>query len=352
MNHSKILKRAWKILWDYKILWIFGIIVALTAGSGGGNGGGASSSNSNLGNWGKFNRDMSGDLGQLKKFFTSPEFVHTEQTLITVAIVLVCLGVIVAVLLTIARYVSQVSLVRMVDHYEDSGEKVSFRSGWRMGWSRAAWQLFLINLVIFVPVMIVVILMFGVAMAPVLITGLANQHASTPGIIATIGMVFVSIFVLIVIAVLLSLVMEIIYRVAILENRGVFASIRTGFGLVRHSLKDVGLMWLILIGIRLALGIALIPVVIVLFGIALLAGGGVGAGLFFAIRGAGNNVLAWIIALATGIPIFIAILAAPMLFIEGLKQTYISTTWTLAYRAIRPEPEVALPIESEPIPTD
>jgi hypothetical protein len=352
MNHSQILKRAWKILWDYKILWIFGVIVALTAGGGGGNAGGGNPGGSNQGNWGNFNRDMGGALGRLNQFFTSPAFVQAEQTIIAVVIGLVCLAVIVAVLLTIARYVSQVALVRMVDHYEDSGEKVSFRNGWRMGWSRAAWRIFLINLVIFVPVMIVIVLMFGIAMLPVLLTGLANQHPSTAGIIATIGMVFVSIFVLIVIVVLLSLVMEIIYRVAILQDRGVFDSIRTGWGLVRRNLKDVGLMWLILIGIRLALGIVLIPVAFVLFGIALLAGGGVGAGLFFAIRAAGNNVLSWIIALATGVPIFIAILAAPLLFIEGLKQTYLSTTWTLAYRAIRPEPEVALPVVEEPAPAE
>ena len=30
MDPIKILKRAWKILWSYKALWIFGIILALT----------------------------------------------------------------------------------------------------------------------------------------------------------------------------------------------------------------------------------------------------------------------------------------------------------------------------------
>ncbi len=29
MKHSEILKRAWKILWDYKALWIFGVILAI-----------------------------------------------------------------------------------------------------------------------------------------------------------------------------------------------------------------------------------------------------------------------------------------------------------------------------------
>ena len=37
MKHSLILKRAWKILWDYKALWIFGVILAVTTTSLGGN---------------------------------------------------------------------------------------------------------------------------------------------------------------------------------------------------------------------------------------------------------------------------------------------------------------------------
>ena len=31
MDHAKVLKRAWEILWRYRVLWIFGVIVALTA---------------------------------------------------------------------------------------------------------------------------------------------------------------------------------------------------------------------------------------------------------------------------------------------------------------------------------
>ena len=39
MDPVKILKRAWHILWSYRTLWIFGLILALTAsGSSGGSG--------------------------------------------------------------------------------------------------------------------------------------------------------------------------------------------------------------------------------------------------------------------------------------------------------------------------
>ncbi len=45
INIGKILKRAWHILWNYRVLWIFGILLAITGAGrgGGGNGGGGSS---------------------------------------------------------------------------------------------------------------------------------------------------------------------------------------------------------------------------------------------------------------------------------------------------------------------
>ena len=45
MNHTQILKRSWKILWSYKTLWIFGILLALVSGGGGGSSGGSNASN-------------------------------------------------------------------------------------------------------------------------------------------------------------------------------------------------------------------------------------------------------------------------------------------------------------------
>jgi hypothetical protein len=33
MDAIKILKRAWHIVWNYRALWVFGILLALTAGS-------------------------------------------------------------------------------------------------------------------------------------------------------------------------------------------------------------------------------------------------------------------------------------------------------------------------------
>ena len=36
----------------------------------------------------------------------------------------------------------------MVDEYENTGTKMTVREGFRIGWSRTAWRLFLINLIV------------------------------------------------------------------------------------------------------------------------------------------------------------------------------------------------------------
>ena len=38
MDHTKVLKRAWHILWHYRVLWLFGFLLALTTASYGSTG--------------------------------------------------------------------------------------------------------------------------------------------------------------------------------------------------------------------------------------------------------------------------------------------------------------------------
>jgi len=43
-NISDLISRAWKILWNYRVLWILALLLALSGGAGGGGGGGGSGS--------------------------------------------------------------------------------------------------------------------------------------------------------------------------------------------------------------------------------------------------------------------------------------------------------------------
>lgn len=44
MDYGEVFSKAWKIIWKYKILWLFGIFASCSGGGGGGGGGGGSSS--------------------------------------------------------------------------------------------------------------------------------------------------------------------------------------------------------------------------------------------------------------------------------------------------------------------
>ena len=39
-NISDLITRAWNILWRYRVLWVFALLLALSGGAGGGGGGG------------------------------------------------------------------------------------------------------------------------------------------------------------------------------------------------------------------------------------------------------------------------------------------------------------------------
>ena len=140
MDHIKILKRAWEITRHYRVLWVFGVILALTSGSfqGSGGGGGGGGDGSGISWSEEYKTDL--DL--------SPEAVNT---LIAIAIGAVCLILFLVVVGVIAHYVAQTTVIRMVNEYEDTGKQRSVRQGFRLGWSRAARRLFLLDLSIGLP---------------------------------------------------------------------------------------------------------------------------------------------------------------------------------------------------------
>jgi hypothetical protein len=333
MNHSQILKRSWNILWSYRVLWIFGIILALVS---------PRTENPNV-NYSLDERDLvrmnlpreiQQALDELNSLFPREMTPEAFRTIIAVAVVVGVVILLVGIAFAALGYVSQTALIRMVDQYESSDEKVTWREGFRLGWSRRAWQLFLVRLIVFLPVFLGFLVLFGCAAAPVLMSALAGDTPTIPGIIATIGLAFLVIFLAIIVAVALSLVMETVYRVVVLQGTGAVEGLRQGWKLVRSNLQDVGLMWLILVGIRIGFIILLIPIVFLALFVGVILGGGIGVGVYILAQTFAGNVASLVSAMVVGFGAFILVLAVPLGFFGGLFETYRSTTWTLTYRAI------------------
>jgi hypothetical protein len=367
MDPIKILRRAWYILWSYRALWIFGLVLALAAGSSAGRG---SNSNyryeQNTGDTHQYTpqslQEAFQDLQrEWNKLFEQgiPDMKISGQDLTTFlwvigAFLLVML--IVGVVVAIARYVSETAVIHMVDEYEGSGNKLTVRQGFRIGWSRTAWRLFLINLIVNLPAitLALVLLIAGVVVYFAVVNGNANFAAFS--VVSTIALVFITIFVVVVLTILLHLLRNFFWRICVLENTGVRESLQRGFAMVLENWKNVGLMWLVMIGLGIVWAIAsiilfivTIPLVIVTAVVAVL----VAAAPYLLLVGAFslflNGVLPWIAAGLFVAPLFFTIAFSPWLLLGSWQTVYTSTVWTLTYREIKALPAITPPAEVVPV---
>jgi hypothetical protein len=371
MDHTKILKRAWHILWSYKVLWIFGIILALTT-AGVGNAGGGSSYSVGSGNFqdrqfrditpddfrrefddglDDFGRELENAFEDFEDFFGEGIRSSTVDTIIAIGIGLLIFFLILFIVGRIARYVSETALIKMVDQYEETEERLTFRKGLRLGWSRTAWRLFLINLVVNLPVVIVFGFLFILAIVPLFLWGTGVTSIGVVGTVGAIGLFFIWVLAAIAVSAILNLLKHFFARACAIEGLGVFESIRRGFMVVRGNLKDVGLMWLIMLGISIGWSIVMIPIFLLAGLLALLVGGAA----FFIFAGLGSLIASgatpWIIAGVLVLPIFALLFLAPLGFVEGLRKTFVSSTWTLTYREAttleRLDPEQLVEVEQK-----
>ena len=361
----KILQRAWQILWNYRTLWIFGLILALAAGSSvnGNNGMQFQENNQSYEgpSFGSVQEAMDYFRGELNRLFTQgiPEANITGEALTaflwTVGVFVVFM-LLVSIVVTIAYYVSATAVIRMVDEYENTGTKMTVREGFRIGWSRTAWRLFLINLIINLPaILFFIALMIGAA--SFFLSALNGNANLTPASLAGIfGLIFLGGFIVLIWSILFGLLRPFFGRVAVLENAGVRESLRRGFAMVRENWKNIGLMWLVMIGLGIAwivisilAFIITIPIVILTAIVAAIVAAIpvlLLVGLFSLFL---TGPLPWIAAGLFVLPLFFTIAFSPWLIIGSWKEVYTSIVWTLTYREIKALPAVAPQAELVPV---
>jgi hypothetical protein len=369
MDPIKILKRAWHILWSYRTLWIFGIALALTTagafpgvpGSHGGNSSGSSSSSDITPG-----QSFSEGLRELRNFWREdmPVFptIHFLQenvrSLIIIGIIFLVLLLVGIIIATFARYISETAVIRMVDEYETTGKKSSFRQGFRYGWSRTSWRLFLINLLVHLPVFLIVLFMLLTGIGVFLLAIQERPALTIASIVSGIGIFFLSIFLLFVLGVILTLLREFFWRACAIEQVGVRKSFRRGWETVRKNFTSVLLMWLVMFGIRLAWGIFLVIAIIVMipvFFLTFLLGLLIGCIPILIIAGITSLFLSspfpWIIGAIFGLPVFILVATSPIIFLSSLERVFYSSVWTLTYRELKILPVLA-PVGVNKAPED
>jgi hypothetical protein len=301
-------------------------------------------------------QEMNREIQRLfKEGLTEAGIPKEELTaIIWIAVAFILFSLALAVIVAIARYVSETAVIRMVDEYENSGNKMTIREGFRIGWSLTSWRLFLINLLVNLPLILVVVLLliFGIILF-LTISGNNNQPPVF-SIVSSIGILFLVIFVTVILSVLLRLMRNFFWRVCALENVSVGESLRRGFQMVRENWKNVGVMWLVMIGLGIAWAIVFVIAVIVTLPVVLITSliGGIVAAIpvLFAVGIASlflSGWLPWIVGIVFGLPLFLIIAFSPWLLLGSWQSVFTSTVWTLTYRELKTLP--ALVPESKPI---
>lgn len=360
MNHFEIVGESWRILWRHRSLWVFGLILALTS--------------STATDWlwlrntdesqqsglkitlmddetfpQAFNRTVTAELGkaerELNRDLADLGF-DLRVDLVQALTVLLIGGLVFYILGKILTYVSDVALIGMVDIQQEDGGFLRARQGWRLGWSISAWRFFAIDILVFLMGLGVFVFLFGIV-ALFLLPWLGGSEAAIiVGAILTSTLFFLALASMIVGGALLSVLKEFFKRACALEQLGVLAAIRRGGTLVRANLKDIALMFLIQLGIKMIWAPVIFVLVILLIGVATLVGGlsgGIVAGMSSLFS---SGDLSVILALAIGIMLFILVLLAPLIFLQGLREVFLSSLWTLVYRSVRSPEEIRLNMKS------
>ena len=328
MNHSALLKRAFEITKRYRVLWLFGILVALTAG-GGSSGGGNSGVNFGQndmqnGNWPHW-QPVEQWAQQVKQWFD-----HFDPSrYVGLFIACCCLLVMFAIAALIVQYVARAALMRSVDQIETTGSAPTWRAGFRLGWSNRTFRLWLLELIVGILAMLAVLVLIAVAASPLLLLLIRSDAARVIGVILTVLLGLPVVFLLIAAFIALSVLGQFWAREIVLGDRSIGDAISLGYAQVRGRLKDLGVLWLLMVGVGIAFAIVLIPIVLILLAVAGLMGGGLGYVLYTL-----SGSVGW--AIGIGLPIFLLILGIPMTFVSGLYETFKSSVWTLAYREVAP----------------
>ncbi len=340
MEYGNVLKRAWRITWRHRVLWIFGVAAALFgAGNQGGGGGGnslqyifRSSDIQNLRNLPWFRR-MPFSTGPFSNLRAGLPFI---LALLGLAFVVGLVLLIVGIFVRYTSFGAMIGLVNTVE--EDNGEVITFQWGLRVGWRRFL-PLFAIDILIsigrFVLVMILAVLfVLGVLVAvlPAIFFFRAGNIWVVLGIMWGVGTGLVLLLLLLLLGLAISALVTILrmfaFRASIIEEQNVFDALGWAFTLLRTRLWESVVMWVLVALINVALSVVMIP--LVLLGI----GGIVGPAL--AVLRLTRSFAGAILA---AFPALLGMMVIG-LFVGGLYLVFRSTVWTLTFRALRGEASV------------
>lgn len=299
MDYGYVLKRAWEIIWKFKILWVFGILASCgqASTSGGGNSGY------------RFSFQDPFLFPQVNHFFERPD-PAIVALLIGLGIFFVLAMIVLVILL---GTVGRIGLIRGTVKAEQGAERLTFGELWRDG-LKYFWRVFGLNLLVGVIIFlaIMVLVFSGVALS-----------------IATLGLFLLCLLPLICLFIpvmwAISVVIEQANVALVVENVGITEAISRGWRVAKDNIGSMIVMSLVLLlGVGLLGGIIIgLPMLIVLTPAFI---GAVNGGTA-ALR---NGMLVSGVLFLLYLPV--------LLLLSGILRSYTSSAWTLTYMRLTNKP--------------
>lgn len=313
MDYFGILERSFGIMRRYRVLWLFGFLLALfSAGGGAGNG---------------VQYTFQGDEFRLERIGAPPGLA------VVAILAIVAIALSLAILAAVVNYVCQTALIGLVGEIEE-GQDPTVRHGFDVGWSRSALRLFGVDIALVIPVILALVILGVVFVVPFAVFSTGDQGGPGPLIFILICCLLFLVPVIIAAFVALDLLQKFIYRQVVLAGNGVVAGIRNGYALIRANLGQVAAMWLIMF----VIGLLWAAVNFIIGLLAFAAVGGPAALMYAIFRSGLAAVLGALPFLLMAILVFAAI--------NALYTVFTSTVWTLTYLELPNRPVGAASVTS------
>jgi ABC-type phosphate/phosphonate transport system permease subunit len=330
MDYGEVLNKAWKIVWKYKVLWIFGILAGFAQGGGGGGGGGGGNYSGGNNNFNPPNFRQ-GDFNfnflppEMQRGFE--EFSRTVSSIPWFVWVMIVLGLLfIALVFWLLSIVGKVGLIKGSKLADESEEKLPFGAllskVWPYFWKFLLLELliclagFVLGLVIAIPIVLFAVMTLGVGMLCIL-----------P---------------LLCLLIPLGLLVETFVKQAeialVADDLGVFDSIKAAWNVIKKNFWAYVIMTLILVIGGSVVGFILaLPFLLVFVPpfIALVANG------FSNFNGLQTPLIISLVICCILVPIY--------WLVNGVLTAYIQSAWTLTYLRLKqpievlPEPVVLEP---------
>jgi len=325
MDHVGILKKAFNTTRKYRALWILGFLWALVGGNGGhgfnfnsfrgGNIGSTSDFNVNPGDVDIGPGDFNAVLSEIQAFVMG----H-----LGIIISISCFLILLLIAMAVVRYVLQAGIYRVLYRLETEGVEPTVKAGFREGWHRRTWRLFLQNLLLTVVMLVVIFALIALVALPGVLLLFDNDALQVLGGIGIAVTGIIAFIFFIIFAIVVGILATLWWRAAVLDDMGAIDAMGYAWRLARANIKDLAIIWLLMVGAAIVYGILLVIfILIVMVVVAIIAG--LPAYLLYQATDSLAPALLW------GIPVGFILFVLPVAFVSGLYLIFQADVWNTTY---------------------